>query len=48
MEATGSRDGREIVVALEALRAAGRLEHRADGRYAWREGNDPSREGSGT
>jgi hypothetical protein len=36
MEATGSRDGREIVVQLEALRAAGALEHRADGRYAWK------------
>src|SRR5581483_6264260 len=37
MEATGSRDGREIVVQLEALRAAGTLEHRADGRYAWKD-----------
>jgi UbiD family decarboxylase len=33
MAATGSRDGREIVVALEALRTAGRLSRDAEGRY---------------
>jgi 2,5-furandicarboxylate decarboxylase 1 len=33
MAATASRDGREIVVALEALRAAGRLTRDAEGRY---------------
>ncbi len=33
MAATASRDGREIVVALEALRGAGRLSRDAEGRY---------------
>jgi hypothetical protein len=33
MSAVGSRDGREIVRALDALRAAGRLERDAEGRY---------------
>jgi 2,5-furandicarboxylate decarboxylase 1 len=33
MTATASRDGREIVVALEALRAGGKLARDADGRY---------------
>jgi UbiD family decarboxylase len=33
MCAAGSRDGREIVRALETLRAAGRLERDAEGRY---------------
>jgi hypothetical protein len=31
MAATGSRDGREIVLALEKLRAAGRLGRHRDG-----------------
>ena len=34
MSATGSRDGREIVRALEALRGTGRLSRDAEGRYA--------------
>jgi hypothetical protein len=34
MAATASRDGREVVQALEALRTAGRLAREADGRYA--------------
>jgi 3-polyprenyl-4-hydroxybenzoate decarboxylase len=34
MAAAGSRDGREIVLALDALRGAGRLERDAEGRYA--------------
>jgi UbiD family decarboxylase len=34
MAATGSRDGREIVRALEALRGTGRLARDAEGRYA--------------
>jgi UbiD family decarboxylase len=34
MAATASRDGREIVLMLEALRAAGRLSRDAEGRYA--------------
>lgn len=33
MEAAGSRDGREVVRALDDLRRAGRLERLADGRY---------------
>ena len=33
MTAIGSRDGREVVLALEALRAAGRLGRDAEGRY---------------
>ena len=33
IEATGSTDGREILVALETLREAGRLTRLADGRY---------------
>jgi UbiD family decarboxylase len=33
MAATASRDGREIVLALEALRSAGRLSRDAEGRY---------------
>jgi len=33
MTAAGSRDGREIVLALEALRRAGRLSRDAEGRY---------------
>jgi UbiD family decarboxylase len=33
MAATASRDGREIVVALEALRSAGRLTRDGEGRY---------------
>jgi len=33
MAATGSRDGREIVRALEALRPTGRLSRDAEGRY---------------
>jgi 3-polyprenyl-4-hydroxybenzoate decarboxylase len=33
MAATASRDGREIVLALEALRSAGRLARDAEGRY---------------
>jgi 2,5-furandicarboxylate decarboxylase 1 len=33
MAATGSRDGREIVVALEALRNSGRLTRDGEGRY---------------
>ncbi len=33
MSAVGSRDGREIVLALDELRAAGRLERDGDGRY---------------
>ncbi len=34
MAALASRDGREVVLALEALRAAGRLVREKDGRYA--------------
>ncbi|OGA11352.1 MAG: carboxylyase [Betaproteobacteria bacterium RIFCSPHIGHO2_12_FULL_69_13] len=34
MAATGSRDGREIVLALDALRREGRLDRDAEGRYA--------------
>jgi 3-polyprenyl-4-hydroxybenzoate decarboxylase len=33
MTAVGSRDGREIVLALEPLRASGALDRDADGRY---------------
>ena len=33
MSATGSRDGREIVRALEALRAKAALERDSEGRY---------------
>lgn len=34
MEAAGSRDGRDVLRALDDLRRAGRLERRDDGRYA--------------
>jgi 2,5-furandicarboxylate decarboxylase 1 len=34
MSAIGSRDGREIVRHLDALRTAGTLERDAEGRYA--------------
>lgn len=34
MEATGSRDGREIVVALDDVRGEGALQRTEDGRYA--------------
>jgi hypothetical protein len=34
MAAAASRDGREVVLALEALRDAGRLVREKDGRYA--------------
>ncbi len=33
MEAIGSRDGREVTLALEQLRSSGRLGRDADGRY---------------
>jgi hypothetical protein len=33
MAALGSRDGREVVLVLEALRSAGRLTRDRDGRY---------------
>jgi hypothetical protein len=33
MEGTGSRDGREVLVALEAIRGESRLERLHDGRY---------------
>jgi len=36
MTARGSRDGREIVRELERLRASGRLERDAEGRYVYR------------
>jgi len=36
MSARGSRDGREIVRELEALRQSGRLERDAEGRYVYR------------
>ena len=36
MSARGSRDGREIVRALENLRQSGRLERDAEGRYLFR------------
>ena len=36
MAALASRDGREVVLALEALREAGRLAREKDGRYALR------------
>src|SRR5947208_7985821 len=38
MTARGSRDGREIVRELERLRASGRLERDAEGRYVYRQG----------
>jgi len=34
MAALASRDGREVVLALEALREAGRLAREKDGGYA--------------
>jgi len=34
MAALASRDGRDVVLALEALRSAGRLAREMDGRYA--------------
>ena len=34
MEATGSRDGREVIVELETLRETGKLSRLDDGRYA--------------
>jgi len=36
MSARGSRDGREIVRELDALRARGTLERDAEGRYVYR------------
>jgi 2,5-furandicarboxylate decarboxylase 1 len=33
MEATGSRDGRDVVLALDAIRDDGGLERLPDGRY---------------
>jgi hypothetical protein len=33
MAAVGSRDGREIVRALEAMRGAGKLDRDGEGRY---------------
>ncbi len=36
MGALASRDGREVVLALEALREAGRLVREKHGRYALR------------
>jgi hypothetical protein len=33
MEAAGSRDGRDVVRALDDLRREGRVERLADGRY---------------
>jgi hypothetical protein len=36
MSARGSRDGREIVRELDALRASGSLERDAEGRYIYR------------
>lgn len=38
MAALGSRDGREVVLALEALRSAGRLARNEDGCYALKRG----------
>ena len=38
MSALGTRDGREIVRELEELRASGRLERDAEGRYVYRQG----------
>lgn len=38
MAALGSRDGREMVLALETLREAGRLAREKDGRYALKAG----------
>ena len=38
MSARASRDGREIVRELERLRASGRLERDAEGRYGYRQG----------
>lgn len=38
MAAMGSRDGREIVLALETLRSTGRLGRDRDGRYHATEG----------
>lgn len=40
MAATGSRDGREIVRALDDIRRAGRLDRDAGGRYVLRDGSD--------
>ena len=34
MEASGSRDGRDVLLALDAVRQAGELRREADGRYA--------------
>jgi hypothetical protein len=36
MAALASRDGRDVVLALEALREGGRLVREKDGRYALR------------
>ena len=41
MSARDSRDGREIVRELERLRASGRLERDAEGRYVYRPGAAP-------
>ena len=41
MSALGTRDGREIVRELEQLRAGGRLERDAEGRYVYRQGATP-------
>ena len=38
MAALGSRDGREVVLALEALRISGRLARNKDGLYAFKDG----------
>jgi 3-polyprenyl-4-hydroxybenzoate decarboxylase len=38
MAALGSRDGREVVLALESLRAVGRIERDREGRYCLRAG----------
>ena len=41
MSALGTHDGREIVRELEQLRAGGRLERDAEGRYVYRQGATP-------
>jgi UbiD family decarboxylase len=41
MEATGSRDGRDVIVELDDVRSQGDLDRTPDGRYALRQGGPP-------